>query len=681
MIPLNAQSTWMEPAKSIYEELLALDRDFDAVLSFCMAFPAADFAECAPMVWGYGELAAQAVQRLGDRVAEPTQWRLTTLDAAEAVTKAMALAAHSGKPVVMADTQDNPGAGGDSNTTGLLHALLQQGAGRRFPGQVALGLMFDPEAAAMAAAAGVGATISTTLGKAVPTFTGQLSDTPVRGAFKVRAVHEGTVTLKGQMMTGLAVHLGPCACLEIEGVLVAVASGKKQMLDRELFRMVGIEPEAMKIIVVKSSNHFRADFTPLVANAATDILIAKAAGPMAADPADLPWKICPVHPAQALEPFPVPALEYPMTPSAPSSDLADCTATELLQLYKAGEASPVQATAAVLARIDTLNPTVNAFCLVAHESAMQTARNSEARWQRFRNKGEPCGELDGVPVSIKDLILTRGMPTLRGSHTVDAKQPWDVDAPVTARLREAGAVILGKTNTPEFGCKGETNSPRSGITRNPWDLSKTPGGSSGGAAAAIAAGMGPLAMGTDGAGSVRIPAAFCGNFGLKPSFGRVPAYPLSPFGSVAHLGPHSRSVRDAALMMNVLKKPDDRDWTSLPPDPSDYLQGLEDGVRGLRIAWSPTLGYAKNVHPEVARSVAQAVAQLVELGAHVELIDPGFEDPLEITTGLWFAGAWTVWNTLSAEQQALTDPDLRAEALLVKPARLSCNACICGVAL
>ncbi|MDW5442337.1 amidase [Polaromonas sp. SM01] len=353
-----------------------------------------------------------------------------------------------------------------------------------------------------------------------------------------------------------------------------------------------------------------------------------------------------------------------MTPSAPSSDLADCTATELLQLYKAGEASPVQATAAVLARIDALNPKINAFCLVAHESAMQAARDSEARWQRFRNQGEPCGELDGVPVSIKDLILTRGMPTLRGSHTVDATQPWDVDAPVTARLREAGAVILGKTNTPEFGCKGETNSPRTGITRNPWDLGKTPGGSSGGAAAAIAAGMGPLAMGTDGAGSVRIPAAFCGNFGLKPSFGRVPAYPLSPFGSVAHLGPHSRSVRDAALMMNVLKKPDDRDWTSLPPDPSDYLQGLEDGVRGLRIAWSPTLGYAKNVHPEVARSVAQAVAQLVELGAHVELIDPGFEDPLEITTGLWFAGAWTVWNTLSAEQQALTDPDLRAEALL-----------------
>ena len=353
-----------------------------------------------------------------------------------------------------------------------------------------------------------------------------------------------------------------------------------------------------------------------------------------------------------------------MTPSATPINLADCTATELLQLYRSGQASPVEATRAVLARIDALEPRVNAFCLVAHESALQSARDSEARWQRFHQTGEACGELDGVPVSIKDLILTRGMPTLRGSHTVNADQPWEVDAPVTARLREAGAVLLGKTNTPEFGCKGETNSPRSGITRNPWDLSKTPGGSSGGAAAAVAAGMGPLAIGTDGAGSVRIPAAFCGNFGLKPSFGRVPAYPLSPFGSVAHLGPHSRCVRDAALLMNVLKKPDARDWTSLPPDSSDYLQGLEDGVRGLRIAWSPTLGYAQNVDAEVASSVAQAVALLTELGAHVEQVDPGIDDPLDITTGLWFAGAWTVWNTLTPAQQALTDPDFRAQALI-----------------
>ena len=224
-------------------------------------------------------------------------------------------------------------------------------------------------------------------------------------------------------------------------------------------------------------------------------------------------------------------------------------------------------------------------------------------------------------------------------------------------------MILGKTTTPEFGCKGETNSPLTGITRNPWDPAKTPGGSSGGTAAAVAAGMGPLSVGTDGAGSVRIPAAFCGNFGLKPSFGRVPAYPLSPMGTVAHLGPHAMSVADAALMMNVLKRPDARDWTSLPFDPSDYTIGLDDGVRGLRIAFSPTLGYAR-VDPEVAASVQAAVRDLEALGAHVEAVDPGFDDPLEITTGLWFAGTWAIWSGLDAGQQAVTDPDFRAEAML-----------------
>jgi aspartyl-tRNA(Asn)/glutamyl-tRNA(Gln) amidotransferase subunit A len=272
--------------------------------------------------------------------------------------------------------------------------------------------------------------------------------------------------------------------------------------------------------------------------------------------------------------------------------------------------------------------------------------------------------LDGVPTTIKDLILTKGWPTLRGSRTVNPDQPWDVDAPVTARLREAGAVLLGKTTTPEFGCKGETNSPATGITRNPWNLNKTPGGSSGGTAAAVAAGLGPIGVGTDGAGSVRIPAAFCGNFGLKPSFGRVPAYPLSPFGSVAHLGPHTMSVQDAALMMNVMKRPDAQDWTALPEDTVDYTAGLNEGIRGLRIAYSPTLGYVKNVHPEIAAAVADAVKVLQDLGAHVEQIDPGFEDPLDITTGLWFLGAWTVWNTLKAEQQSLADPDFQAEAQL-----------------
>ena len=343
-----------------------------------------------------------------------------------------------------------------------------------------------------------------------------------------------------------------------------------------------------------------------------------------------------------------------------NSDLTQCSATELLALYRAKQASPVEATQAVLDRIDRLNPQLLALCHVAYDDALAAARVSEDRWLR----GQPCGPLDGVPTSIKDLILTKGWPTLRGSRTVDAAQAWDVDAPVTARLREAGAVLLGKTSTPEFGCKGETNSPRTGITRNPWDLSKTPGGSSGGAAAAVAAGLGPLSVGTDGAGSVRIPAAFCGNVGLKPSFGRVPAYPLSPFGSVAHLGPHTMSVGDTALMMNVMAQPDARDWTSLPSDGRDYRVGLDDGIRGWRIAWSPALGYVDNVHPEVAEACAAAVLKLEELGACVEAVDPGFENPLDITTGLWFLGSWSIWNTLTPAQQAVVDPDFAAEAQL-----------------
>jgi aspartyl-tRNA(Asn)/glutamyl-tRNA(Gln) amidotransferase subunit A len=341
-------------------------------------------------------------------------------------------------------------------------------------------------------------------------------------------------------------------------------------------------------------------------------------------------------------------------------DLADGHAHQLAALFHTGQVSPVDALRAVLARIERLDPVLNAFCLVDADSALDAARASEARWAA----GTPIGPLDGVPVSIKDLILTRGWPTLRGSATVDASGPWLEDAPATARLREAGAVLFGKTRTPEFGCKGETNSPQGGISRNPWNPAHTPGGSSGGAAAAVAAGMGPLAVGTDGAGSVRIPAAFCGTFGLKPSFGRVPAYPLSPMGTVAHIGPHTMSVLDAALMMNVLKRPDPRDWTSLPPDASDYTAGVDDGVRGLRIAYSPTLGYAINVHPGVASAVDAAVRQLESLGAIVEAVDPGFEDPLDITTGLWFVGAWTVWNTLTPQQQSLTDPDFRAQAEL-----------------
>ena len=354
------------------------------------------------------------------------------------------------------------------------------------------------------------------------------------------------------------------------------------------------------------------------------------------------------------------------------ADLTQCTAIELLGLYRSGAASPVEATQAVLQRIARLNPLLNAFCLIDEAAAMASARQSEARWQAHRRSGAGVLSLDGVPMSIKDLILTQGWPTLRGSKTVNPDQPWQVDAPVTARLREAGAVLLGKTTTPEFGCKGETNSLLTGISRNPWNPARTPGGSSGGASAAVSAGLGPLAIGTDGAGSVRIPAAFCGNVGFKPSFGRVPAYPLSPFGSVAHLGPHAMTVEDVALLMNTIALPDARDWTALPFDGVDYLAGLKGGIKGLRVAYSPTLGYAKNVDPEIAAATAQAAKHLQDLGAVVEQVDPLTEDPLDISTGLWFAGAYQVWQTLNPAQQALTDPDFKSQAQL--GAELDANA-------
>ncbi len=289
LISLNSQSTWMEPARSRYAELLELDQRHGTLLSFCMGFPAADFSECDPTVWGYGDDAAQtqqAVEALYAAVAEPTQWTLDVLPARLAVARALATAETAAKPVVIADTQDNPGAGGDSNTTGMLHALLAHQAGRRWPARVALGMLFDEAAAQRAHAVGVGGSFEGSIGKAVPTFTGQASDPPVSGCFTVKALSDGQCTLKGPMMTGMQTRLGLSACVEIEGIQVAIVSGKAQLLDREMLRMLGIQPEAQRLIVVKSSNHFRADFTPI----AGEVIVAKAAGPMAVDPAELPWR-------------------------------------------------------------------------------------------------------------------------------------------------------------------------------------------------------------------------------------------------------------------------------------------------------------------------------------------------------------------------------------------------------
>ena len=334
------------------------------------------------------------------------------------------------------------------------------------------------------------------------------------------------------------------------------------------------------------------------------------------------------------------------------SELCTLSAAGLIDLYRNRRASPVEATRAILQRIDALNPTLNAFCFVAAD-ALEQAAASEARWMR----GAPQGPLDGVPISIKDLLLTKGWPTLRGSKTVDAAGPWLDDAPAVARVRESGAVLLGKNTTPEFGWKGVTDSPLTGVTRNPWNPAKTPGGSSGGGAAAVAGGMGPLTIGTDGGGSIRIPCAFTGLFGLKPSFGRVPAWPISPFGTVAHLGPMTRTVSDAALLLTVIARPDVRDWFALPYDARDYGEGLDDGVRGWRIGYSADLGHAA-VDPEIAAIVERAARRFVELGAHVEDVTLDCSGVEEVFRRHWFTGAANLLRHHTEAQKALMDPGL-----------------------
>ena len=338
-------------------------------------------------------------------------------------------------------------------------------------------------------------------------------------------------------------------------------------------------------------------------------------------------------------------------------DILYMPASELVGRYRDRSLSPVEVARATLDRISAIDGETNAYVLVDAESALEAARASEERWRA----GAPMGLVDGVPCSIKDLVLARGWPTLFGSRTTDPDQARDVDAPCVARLREHGAVILGKTTTPEFGWKGVTDSPLSGVTRNPWNLDRTSGGSSGGAGAAVAAGMCHLAVGTDGGGSIRIPAGFCGIFGLKPSFGRVPAWPPGRFGTLGHVGPMARTAADAALMLTVISEPDPRDWTALPHDARDYRDGLDRGVDGLRVAFSPDLGYA-DVDPEIAGIAAGAAESFADLGAEVVHESPGFEDPEAAFRTLWWAGAANGLRGLTDERMGLVEPDLAAVA-------------------
>jgi len=328
-------------------------------------------------------------------------------------------------------------------------------------------------------------------------------------------------------------------------------------------------------------------------------------------------------------------------------------AARLLELYEWKTLSPVDVVKDALARIGAVNDAVNAYCHIDEDGALKAARASEERWMR----GEPSGLTDGIPVSVKDLLLTKGHTARRGSKATPEHAPERFDAPSVARLREHGAVIIGRTTTPEYGWKGLTDSPLTGISRNPWDTSKTPGGSSGGAAISAALGMAPLNIGTDGGGSVRIPAGFTGVFGLKPTFGRVPVYPPSAMGTLSHAGPLTRTVEDAAIMMNVMVQPDPRDWHATPYDPWDFRTGLDLGVRRLAVAFSANLGYV-DVDPEIAAIVADAAQVLADQGAEIEETDPGFDDPKDMFDSHWNLGASRLVDSFSAEQQAQMDPGL-----------------------
>jgi aspartyl-tRNA(Asn)/glutamyl-tRNA(Gln) amidotransferase subunit A len=315
--------------------------------------------------------------------------------------------------------------------------------------------------------------------------------------------------------------------------------------------------------------------------------------------------------------------------------------------------SAVEVTEAVLARIDALNPRLNAFCLVSADEARRAAREADIAV----TKGEPLGALHGVPVSLKDVIFTRGLRTTGGSRLFAEAVP-DEDAVVVARLKAAGAVVLGKTNTSEFGHKAITENPMFGVTRNPWNLDLTPGGSSGGAAAAVASGLGPVALGTDGGGSIRLPAAFCGVYGLKPSWGRVPQHPGFPgWDHLSCTGPLTRTVRDAAAVLDVIAGADDRDRESLPREPGAYLEACDDGIKGWHVAWSPDLGYA-SVDPAVLALCENAAAEFESLGCHVEVVNPGWEDIEATFATLVAAQFYGVWSDQLPEAEKQLDPTL-----------------------
>jgi len=336
-----------------------------------------------------------------------------------------------------------------------------------------------------------------------------------------------------------------------------------------------------------------------------------------------------------------------------NDELCWLPATALAGLIRKKKVSPVEVVDAVLDRIERVNPRVNAYVAVTGDSARKEARAAERALAR---RSARLGPLHGVPFSVKDLVATRGVTTTFGTPLYKDNVPAE-DAPMVERLKAAGAIMLGKTNTPTMGWIGATHNLLFGITRNPWNLERTPGGSSGGASAAVAAGLGPLAVGTDGGGSIRIPASFAGIVGHKPSFGRIPVHPPSAAWSLSHIGPMTRTVADAALMLSVAAGPDERDQHSLPAERVDYAKAIRGSLKGLRVAWCDDLGFAEAIDPEVQAVCAKAAGAFRELGCRLETVRPGWPSPRDCWFEI-FGGGIAVRLAPYLDRKSEIDPGL-----------------------
>lgn len=333
-----------------------------------------------------------------------------------------------------------------------------------------------------------------------------------------------------------------------------------------------------------------------------------------------------------------------------SNEFRFMSATRMLELIRSKQISPVEVVNKTLADIEATQDSLNAFVTVAPESSLDAARDVE----RAVMAGENNGLLTGLPISIKDLIAVKDMRFTSGSCTqADFISP--VDSPCSERIKANEGVLVGKTTTTEFGCKPSSTSPLTGVTRNPWDLSRTAGGSSSGAAASVAAGITPFALGTDGGGSIRIPSSLCGVFGFKPTFGRVPVYPVSATPTLAHVGPITRTVHDAALMLTAISGYDKRDPGSISSPVPSYLEACNRPPKGLRIAWSPTLGYAKPTREVIEVAEASALA-FEDLNCSVELVEKVFDDPFDLWEAEFYAGVGTRLETTLRDRREIIDP-------------------------